>query len=83
MQREEDHHGSPEWLGRSALQTQQPGNASDGNPDPRVILWSGKVHHSEAVFNDLYTFNVAADRWRAIYRLSMEDGSKQHYPAPR
>jgi len=71
-----------EALGRSALQTVA-GNVSEGNPSPRVVLWSGKVQHAEAVFNDLYTYDVAGERWRAMYRISMEDGAKEHYPAPR
>ena len=69
-------------LGRSSLRT-APGNDSKGDPSPRLVIWSGKYHHPETVLNDLYTFDAGADRWRAVYRLSMEDGAKEHYPAPR
>jgi hypothetical protein len=82
VQNEDDHHSFLDMLGRDILRVGGRDDDTD-RASPKVLLWSGKVQHAEAVFNDLYTFDMAADRWRAIYRLSMEDGAKENYPAPR
>ena len=47
------------------------------------MVWSGKQHRPNTVYDDLYTFDVRARKWRALYTVTIRDRLPTELPSPR
>ena len=57
--------------------------ASKGvTPGRRVVMWSGKGHHADLVYNDLYSFDTRTKLWTQVYSYS-PDKAEEDLPIAR
>lgn len=49
----------------------------------KILVWSGKGHGKNLVFDDLHMLDVATKRWETLFSMSAEEGKNLEYPMPR